>query len=66
LLAHPKAIERPIARITSGRVWVAERDGALLGFSALLPNGDDFELDGLFVEPACRARESAGNWSGTP
>ena len=53
LLAHPDAIELPIAQIESGRVFVAERDGATLGFSVVLPRDDgDAELDGLFVEPS--------------
>jgi GNAT superfamily N-acetyltransferase len=53
LLAHPDAIELPIAQIEAGRVFVAERDGAILGFSVVLPRNDgDAELDGLFVEPS--------------
>ena len=53
LLAHPDAIELPIAQIEAGRVFVAERDGATLGFSVVLPRNDgDAELDGLFVEPS--------------
>ena len=52
LLTNPDAIELPIEQITSGRVLVAEWDGAVVGFSAVLlrPDGDT-ELDGLFVEP---------------
>ena len=52
LLAHPDAIELPSAQIAAGQVFVAERDGAILGFAAVLPREDgDTELDGLFVEP---------------
>lgn len=52
LLAHPDAIVLPLEQIESGRTYVAERDGQLLGFSVVLPRPDaDAELDGLFVEP---------------
>ena len=47
LEAHPDAIELPAAQIASGQVWVAELDGKIAGFAAVL----DGELDGLFVEP---------------
>ena len=61
LLAHPDAIELPMAQITDGRVLVAERDistagvnaGVTIGFAVVLHRDDgDSELDGLFVEPA--------------
>ncbi len=52
LLANPDAIELPLAQIAAGRVFVAERDGAIVGFAAVLPRNDrETELDGLFVEP---------------
>ena len=52
LLAHPDAIELPLEQIAAGRVFVAERDGAIVGFAAVLPRDDgETELDGLFVEP---------------
>jgi GNAT superfamily N-acetyltransferase len=52
LLAHPDAIELPIDQIASGRVFIAERDGTILGFATAIPREDgDTELDGLFVEP---------------
>ena len=47
LEANPDAIELPAAQIASGQVWVAELDGKIAGFAAVL----DGELDGLFVEP---------------
>jgi GNAT superfamily N-acetyltransferase len=57
LLAHPDAIEVPIAQIRDGRVLVAECAGALCGFAAVLPREDgDAELDALFVEPALQRR----------
>src|SRR4051794_8867930 len=50
LLAHPDAIELPARQIE--HVRVAERAGALVGFSLLLePQDGACELDGLFVEP---------------
>lgn len=52
LLQHPDAIEVPSAQIASGCVFVAERDGALVGFAAVVPRDDGgAELDALFVEP---------------
>ena len=33
LLAHPDAVELPVAHIDAGRVFVAECDGSILGFS---------------------------------
>lgn len=52
LLAHPDAIELPLEQIESGGVLVAEAEGSLLGFAAVLPRDDgDAELDALFVEP---------------
>ena len=52
LLAHQDAIELPVEQIKAGGVFVAEVDGAIKGFAAILtrPDGDS-ELDGLFVEP---------------
>ena len=52
LLAHPDAIALPVEQIGEGHVFVAERDGAIVGFAAVLPRPDgDAELDALFVEP---------------
>ena len=47
LLANPDAIDLPLAQITSGDVVVAELDGSIVGFAAVVGG----ELDGLFVEP---------------
>lgn len=53
LKAHPDAIELPQDQVTGGHVFLAERDGELAGFAVALPRADgDFELDGLFVDPA--------------
>jgi len=52
LLANPDAIALPIEQIAHGLVFVAERDGVVAGFAAVLPRPDGgAELDGLFVEP---------------
>jgi len=47
LLAHPDAIHLPPAQIANGQVIVAEFDGEIAGFAAVVGG----ELDGLFVEP---------------
>jgi GNAT superfamily N-acetyltransferase len=52
ILAHPDAIEVPVEQITSDRVFVAEREGVVAGFAAVVPRADGgAELDALFVEP---------------
>jgi len=52
ILANPGIISIPEEQITSGCVFVAERDGVTVGFAALQPNEDgSIELDGMFVEP---------------
>jgi GNAT superfamily N-acetyltransferase len=52
LLANPDAIELPIEQIAEGCVFVAERDGVVAGFAAVVPRLDGgAELDALFVEP---------------
>jgi GNAT superfamily N-acetyltransferase len=47
LEAHPDAIHLPPAQIANGQVIVAELDGEVAGFAAVVGG----ELDGLFVEP---------------
>jgi GNAT superfamily N-acetyltransferase len=57
LLAIPDAIYMPLEQILDGRVYVAELDGAVVGFAAVLPRADGkTELDGLFVEPDRQGR----------
>ena len=47
LEAHPDAVELPAEQVAEGQVFVAELDGQVAGFAALVEG----ELDGLFVEP---------------
>lgn len=47
LLANPDAIHLPPAQIANGQVIVAELNGEIAGFAAVVGG----ELDGLFVEP---------------
>ena len=47
LLAEPDAIHLPPAQIANGQVIVAELNGEIAGFAAVVGG----ELDGLFVEP---------------
>jgi GNAT superfamily N-acetyltransferase len=57
LLANPGAIEVPTEQLAGGRVFLAELNGAFVGFAAVEPRADgETELDGLFVEPEIRRR----------
>ena len=57
LLAHPDAIELPLAQIAAGGVFVAEWRGTIVGFAAVEPRADEeSELDALFVDPNMRRR----------
>lgn len=47
LIANPDMIHVPPAQIANGQVIVADMDGAVVGFAAVVGG----ELDGLFVEP---------------
>ena len=47
LIANPDAIYLPQGQIANGQVIVAELDGEIAGFGAVVGS----ELDGLFVEP---------------
>lgn len=51
LEAHPDAIHLPAEQIERDQVLVAEVDGRVVGFAAVVPEDDHVELDGLFVEP---------------
>ncbi len=57
LLAHPDAIELPLAQIEAGGAFVAEWNGTIVGFAAVEPRADgESELDALFVDPNMRRR----------
>jgi GNAT superfamily N-acetyltransferase len=57
LLANPDAIEVPTEQLAGGRVFLAELNGAIVGFAAVEPRADgETELDALFVEPEIRRR----------
>jgi GNAT superfamily N-acetyltransferase len=57
LRLHPDAIDLPVEQIIAGGVFVLEQEGAVVGFSAILPREDgDTELDALFVEPRIQRR----------
>ena len=47
LRANPNAVHLPPSQVANGQVLVAELEGRLAGFAALVGG----ELDGLFVEP---------------
>jgi GNAT superfamily N-acetyltransferase len=47
LLRHPDAIHLPEGQIANGQVIVAELEGEIVGFAAVVGG----ELDGLFVDP---------------
>jgi len=52
ILAHPDAIVLPIEQLVEGNVFVADDDGTVVGFAAVIRRPDgDAELDALFVEP---------------
>jgi GNAT superfamily N-acetyltransferase len=52
LLSNLDSIVLPLEQIADGHVFVAERDGVIVGFAAVLPRPDgDAELDALFVDP---------------
>lgn len=52
LMAHPDAVHLPPSQIANGQVIVAEMEGTIVGFAAVVGG----ELDGLFVEPDLRGR----------
>jgi len=57
LLAHPDAIELPVAQIAAGGVFVAICSGTIAGFAAVEPRTDrESEIDALFVDPNMRRR----------
>ena len=51
LLAHPDSIALPMEQIERGQVMVADMDGQIAGFVAVVEKDGKAELDGLFVDP---------------
>ena len=52
LLANPDAIVLPSEQIADGDVFVAQQEGVIVGFAAVLTRPDgNADLDALFVEP---------------
>ena len=51
LLANPDAIALPVEQIERGQITVAEINGQIAGFAAVVENDGKAELDGLFVDP---------------
>ena len=58
LLAEPDAVELPAEQIESGEVIVAELDGQIAGFAAVLIDDSIAELDGLLSSPIFGGAES--------
>lgn len=57
LLDHPDALDLDAAGVRQGRTRVAvDDDEAVVGFSTAALNGDSWELEDLFVEPAVQGR----------
>jgi N-acetylglutamate synthase-like GNAT family acetyltransferase len=53
LLDHPDAIDLDEEMLANNEVFVAEIDGHIVGFATIMAHeGDDAEIDGLFVEPS--------------
>lgn len=52
LLAHPEVLELPVEQMVAGRVFVSDMDRKPAGFCVVVPaSTDEFELEGLFVDP---------------
>jgi GNAT superfamily N-acetyltransferase len=51
LLAHPEYLTLEPEGLAEGRTYVAEEEGALVGFATWIQAGDIFELEDLFVTP---------------
>jgi GNAT superfamily N-acetyltransferase len=56
LLAHPEYLVLGPEGLAEGRTFVAEEEGALVGFATWIEAGDLFELQDLFVDPLWRRR----------
>jgi GNAT superfamily N-acetyltransferase len=56
LLAHPEYLVLGPEGLAEGRTYVAEEQGALVGFATWIEAGGVFELEDLFVDPGWRRR----------
>jgi GNAT superfamily N-acetyltransferase len=56
LLAHPEYLVLGPEGLAEGRTFVAEEEGALVGFATWIEAGGVFELEDLFVDPGWRRR----------
>ena len=56
MLAHPEYLILRPDGLAEGRTYVAEEDGAVVGFAAWAQAGGVTELDDLFVDPDWRRR----------
>jgi hypothetical protein len=67
LLTNPDAIEIPPDQIAAGHVFIADRDGAIVGFSAVLPrDGPEMDLDRCLSSHTSGGTALDGCWSNTP
>jgi N-acetylglutamate synthase-like GNAT family acetyltransferase len=51
LLANPEVLEFDDTCVREHRTRIAEREGRVVGFASVTPNGDAVELDDIFVDP---------------
>ena len=56
LLAHPEYLILGPEGLAEGRMYVAEEDGSVVGFATWGETPGGFELEDLFVDPACMRR----------
>lgn len=56
LLAHPEYLILGPEGLGEGRTYVAEEDGAVVGFATWAETGGTTELEDLFVDPGCMRR----------
>lgn len=53
LLDHPELVDVDSEMIARNQVFVAEEGDRIVGFATIIPReGDDAELEGIFVEPS--------------
>jgi GNAT superfamily N-acetyltransferase len=56
LLAHPEHLILGPEGLAEGRTYVAEQDGAVVGFATWAEAAGTVELEDLFVDPGCMRR----------